>query len=95
MDQILVHMILASHPEKTWTEILPELKALNLNPTSLDAIAKNIKSPQPLETLLNQLNRDFALPLLAQCKKIAQLDNQITPAEQKIIEAIASKKVEL
>ncbi|MEA5604974.1 EcsC family protein [Nostoc sp. UHCC 0252] len=91
MDQILVHMILASHPEKTWTEILPELKALNLNPTSLDAIAKNIKSPQPLDRLLNQLNRDFAIPLLAQCKKIAQLDNQITPAEQKIIEAIANK----
>ncbi|MEH2051529.1 EcsC family protein [Nostoc sp.] len=91
MDQILVHMILASHPEKTWKEILPELKALNLTPTSLDAIAQNIKSPQPLDILLNQLNRDFAIPLLAQCYKIAQLDNQITPVEQKIIEAIANK----
>ncbi|QLE42671.1 hypothetical protein FD723_21030 [Nostoc sp. C052] len=90
-DQILVHMILASHPEKTWKEILPELKALNLTPTSLDAIAQNIKSPQPLDILLNQLNRDFAIPLLAQCYKIAHLDNQITPVEQKIIEAIASK----
>ncbi|MHC5859305.1 EcsC family protein [Nostoc sp.] len=90
-DQILVHMILASHPEKTWKEILPELKALNLTPTSLDAIAQNIKSPQPLDILLNQLNRDFAIPLLAQCYKIAQLDNQITPVEQKIIEAIANK----
>ena len=91
MDQILVHMILASHPEKTWQEILPELKALNLSPTSLDAIAQNIKSPKPFDVLLNQLNRDFAIPLLAQCYKIAQLDNQITAPEQKIIEAIASK----
>ncbi|MEH2288879.1 EcsC family protein [Nostoc sp.] len=91
MDQILVHMILASHPEKTWQQILPELKALNLSPTSLDAIAQNIKSPKPLDVLLNQLNRDFAIPLLAQCYKIAQLDNQITAPEQKIIEAIASK----
>lgn len=91
MDQILVHMILASHPEKTWQEILPELKALNLSPTSLDAIAQNIKSPKPLDVLLNQLNRDFAIPLLAQCYKIAQLDNQITAVEQKIIGAIASK----
>ncbi|MEH1769628.1 MAG: EcsC family protein [Nostoc sp.] len=90
-DQILVHMILASHPEKTWKEILPELKALNLTPTSLDTIAQNIKSPQPLDILLNQLNRDFAIPLLAQCYKIAQLHNQITPVEQKIIEAIANK----
>jgi len=91
MDQILVHMILASHPEKTWEEILPELQAVNLTPSSLDAIAQNIKSPKSLDILLNQLNRDFAIPLLAQCYKIAQLDNKTTPVEQEIIEAIASK----
>jgi uncharacterized protein (DUF697 family) len=91
MDQILVHIILATHPEKTWKEILPELQALNLSPKSLDAIAQNIKSPQPLDTLLNQLTRDFAIPLLAQCKKIAHHDNQTIPDEQKIIRAIANK----
>ncbi|MEH2408771.1 EcsC family protein [Nostoc sp.] len=91
MDQILVHMILASHPEKTWEEILPELQAVNLTPSSLDAIAQNIKSPKSLDILLNQLNRDFAIPLLTQCYKIAQLDNQTTPVEQEIIEAIANK----
>ncbi|PHK13715.1 hypothetical protein VF10_32810, partial [Nostoc linckia z13] len=58
MDQILVHMILASHPEKTWSEILPELQAINLSPASLKAITENIKSPKPLDTLLNQLTRD-------------------------------------
>lgn len=91
MEQILVHMILASHPEKTWKEILPELQAVNLSPTSLDVIAQNIKSPKSLDILLNQLNRDFAIPLLAQCYKIAQLDNKTTPVEQEIIQAIASK----
>ncbi|BAZ29413.1 hypothetical protein NIES4074_18590 [Cylindrospermum sp. NIES-4074] len=91
MDQILVHMILASHPEKTWEEILPELQAINLSDNSLAAIAQNIKSPQPLDSLLNQLNRDFAIPVLAQCNKIAQLDNQITPLEQQIIAKIANK----
>ncbi|AFY33662.1 hypothetical protein [Calothrix sp. PCC 7507] len=91
MDQILVHMILASHPEKTWAEILPELKAVNLSPTSLAAIAEDMQSPQPLDTLLNQLNRDFAIPLLVQCKKIAQLDSQTTPVEQQVIDAIAAK----
>jgi len=91
MDKILVHMILASHPEKTWEKILPELQALNLSPNSLTAIANNIKSPQPLDTLLNQLNRDFAIPLLVQCQRIAQLDNQTTAIEQEIISAIANK----
>ena len=91
MDQILVHMILASHPEKTWEEILPELQTLNLSPNSLDAIARNIKSPKSLDILLNQLNRDFAIPLLTQCYKIAQLDNKTTPVEQHIITAIANK----
>ncbi|PHK27276.1 hypothetical protein VF14_36995, partial [Nostoc linckia z18] len=55
------------------------------------AITENIKSPKPLDTLLNQLTRDFAIPLLAQCRKIAQLDNQTTPVEQEIIDAIANK----
>ncbi|MBC1219342.1 EcsC family protein [Nostoc sp. UCD121] len=91
MDQILVHMILASHPDKTLEEILPELQAVKLSPTSLDAIAQNIKSPKSLDILLNQLNRDFAIPLLVQCQKIAQLDNKTTPLEQEVIAAIARK----
>lgn len=91
MDQILVHMILASNPEKSWSEILPGLQALKLSPDSLEAIAQNIKSPQPLDTLLNQLNRDFAVPLLAQCYRIAQFDGKITPDEQKVIQAITTK----
>jgi uncharacterized protein (DUF697 family) len=91
MDQILVHMILASHPEKSWSEILPSLQSLNLSPTSLEVIATNIKSPQPLDTLLNQLNRDFAFPLLAQCYRIAQVDGVMKPAETRVIEAIATK----
>ena len=91
MDQILVHMLLASHPEKSWSEIMPELQALNFSPTSLKAIANNIKSPQPLDTLLNQLNRDFAVPLLAQCYRIAQLDGKTSAVEARVMEAIATK----
>lgn len=91
MDQILVHTILAGNPEKSWEEILPQLKALNLSPASLKEIAANIKSPQPLDTLLNQLNRDFAVPLIAQCQRIAKVDGVVTPEEAKVIEAIASK----
>jgi uncharacterized protein (DUF697 family) len=91
MDQILVHMILASRPDKSWHEILPELQALNLSPTSLQAIAQNIESPQPLEKLLNQLNPDFAIPLLAQCCRISQQNGVTSPAEQEVIEAIANK----
>ncbi|MGB3639881.1 MAG: hypothetical protein WBA39_20240, partial [Rivularia sp. (in: cyanobacteria)] len=58
---------------------------------SLEAIEQNIKSPQPLDTLLNQLNRDFAAPLLAQCYRIAKLNNETTPVEQNIINAITRK----
>jgi uncharacterized protein (DUF697 family) len=91
MDQILVYMILASNPTKTWSEILPELKALNLSSTSLQRISENIQSPQPLETLLSQLNRDFAFPLLAQCYRIAQINGEISSSEQNVLDAIATK----
>lgn len=91
MDQILVHMILATHPEKSWSEILPELQALNLSPASLETIATNIKSPQPLDTLLAQLNRDFAVPLLAQCYRITQISGVTTPVQARVIATISAK----
>ncbi|NMG10241.1 hypothetical protein [Brasilonema sp. UFV-L1] len=91
MDQILVHFILASYPEKTWEEILPELKTLNFHSTSLEAISENIKSPSPMDALVNQLSRDFAIPLLAQCYKIARIKGEMTPAAQNIMNAIATK----
>jgi len=87
----LVHIVLAGNPDKSWKEILPELQAANLSPASIDAIASHIKSPPFLETLLEQINNDFAVPLLAQCQRIAQLDGVITPAEAKVIDSINKK----
>lgn len=91
VDQILVHMILASYPEKTWEDILPELKALQLDPHSLNVIAANIKSSESLGALLEQLNRDFALPLLAQCRRIAESNGEISVEEANVLNAIAEK----
>ena len=91
MDQILVHIVLAGNPDKSWEDILPELQVANLSPESIDAIAANIKSPPSLETLLEQINSDFAVPLLAQCQKIAHLDGVIMPEEAKVLETINKK----
>jgi uncharacterized protein (DUF697 family) len=91
MDQILVHMILASYPEKTWEAILPDLQSLELQPNSLEAIAENLKTPQPLGALLDQLNQDFAVLTLSRCYTIAQLDGNITAEETKVLEAIGAK----
>lgn len=91
MDQILVHIILAGNPGKTWEQILPELQTLNISPASLEVMATNIKSPPSLDTLLNQINSDFAVSLATQCNKIAQLDGVITSAEAKVLETIINK----
>ncbi|MDF0551933.1 hypothetical protein [Kamptonema sp. UHCC 0994] len=91
MDQILVHQILASYPDKSWSDILPELQELNLTPVTLEAIAANIQSPMPLDQLLEQLNRDYAMAMLARCYTISQLDCVVTEEEQKLMVAIASK----
>ncbi|MBD2041301.1 EcsC family protein [Microcoleus sp. FACHB-672] len=91
MDQILIHVFLAGNPDKTGEELLPELQILNLSPASLEAITANIQSPPSLETLLAQINSDFAVPLLVQCQKIAQLDGVVTPEETQVIETIINK----
>jgi uncharacterized protein (DUF697 family) len=91
MDRILVHMILASYPQKTWDDILPDIEALNLEPSSLKVIESNIQSPEPLDDLLNRLNRDFAIPLLAQCQRIAERDGVVSQSEATVLQAIADK----
>ncbi|HEY9626342.1 MAG TPA: EcsC family protein [Coleofasciculaceae cyanobacterium] len=91
MDQILAHMILASYPDKTWTDILPNLQSLGLHPSSLKAIADNLKSPQPLGALLQQLNEDFNVLTLSRCYAIAQLDGSLSPQETEVLEAISKK----
>ncbi|AFZ34420.1 hypothetical protein Sta7437_0832 [Stanieria cyanosphaera PCC 7437] len=89
IDQILVHMVRASYPNQNWSEILPTIT--KLLPSSVDNIAAELKNPASLDSLLNQLEPDFAPLLLNRCQTLAQLDGTITPAEQEIIDAIAHK----
>lgn len=91
VDQVLVHMVLASYPEKRWEDIVPELRSLKIEEDSLAAIAQHIQSPEPLGALLQQLNCDFAVSLFAQCERIAQQSGTITPEETKILDAIREK----
>lgn len=91
MDQVLAHMLLASYPGKTWDSIVPELKSLNLEPSSLATIEANLRSPQPLNALLDQLNCDFAVPLLVQCRGIAQSTEGVSPQEMEILSAIEKR----
>jgi len=91
MDQILVHVISAGNPDKSWEGILPELEVLNISPASLPVIKTNIKSPPSLDQLLAQLNRDFAMPLLAQCERVVQRDGVTTAEEAKVIQKISQK----
>ena len=91
MDQILVHVIIAGNPEKSWESILPELEILSISPASLAVIKANIKSPPPLDQLLAQLKRDFAMPLLAQCQRVVQQDGVTTSEEAQVIEKISQK----
>lgn len=91
MDQILVHLVIAGKPGKKLAQILPELQSLNLSPASLEAITANPRSLPSMENLLEQLNTDFAISLVAQCRKIAQADGVITPQEDRIIKTIIQK----
>jgi uncharacterized protein (DUF697 family) len=91
MDQILVHVFLAGKPGTTWQQILPELQSLNFSPASVEAITTNLQSPPSLETLLDQISNDFAIPLVAQCQKIVQLDGVVTSEEEKVLAKITNK----
>ena len=91
IDQILVHVILAGNQNRSKENVLTDLRAANLRPESIEAIAEYMDSPFPLEILLTNIKPKFALPLLVQCQKFAMLDGVVTPEESKIIEMIEKK----
>ena len=72
-----MQIILDIYPGKNREEILADLQAVNLSHESLQAIAENIKSPQSLDELVKKLSSDFALPLLARCREIAQIEHSL------------------
>ncbi|AFY78250.1 uncharacterized protein associated with GTPases [Pleurocapsa sp. PCC 7327] len=91
IDQILVHILIAGNPDKTWESIFPELKSFNLSPISLETISNNINLLPSLDTLLDRLDEDFAVVLLSKCQNIARLDGVITAEEAQIIETVRKK----
>ncbi|MCA6575142.1 MAG: hypothetical protein IM537_06935 [Pseudanabaena sp. M57BS1SP1A06MG] len=91
IDQILVHVILAGNQGRSKESVLVNLKAANLRPESIDAIAEYMDSPLPLEMLLKDIKPEYALSLFAQCQNFAMLDGIMTPEEAKVIEMIHQK----
>ena len=91
IDQILVHVILAGNQGKSKESVVADLKAANLRPESINAIAEYMDAPLPLEVLLKDIKPEYALSLFAQCQKFAMLDGIMTPEEAQVIEMIHQK----
>lgn len=91
VDQLLAHMVQASDPTLTGAAIAPKLTALKLSQETADQIAQHISDLPPLNTILAQLNPDFAVLALSRCDAIARIDGVVTPAEQAILKALTQK----
>ncbi|MCU0544116.1 MAG: restriction endonuclease [Oscillatoriaceae cyanobacterium Prado104] len=99
MDWILVYVVYASKKITRWDEFLPDLQAANLHPKSLAEIeaVKNQSQLLPkLDVLLEQLELDFAEPLLKRCTETIEADGEINEREGKILlkiqRAVLSKR---
>lgn len=92
IDQILTHMYLASQPDKSWSEVVAGLQQSPVNLELSTDIAHHLERQVPLDQLLDQLQSEFALPVLSRCYNMAKAHgNQITPAEQAILNQIATR----
>ncbi|MEG3900620.1 hypothetical protein QUB19_00095 [Microcoleus sp. B4-C5] len=87
MDWILVYVVYTTQKFTRWDELLPQLQAANLNPKSLaeiEAVKNKSKLPPKLDILLEQLELDFAEPLLKRCTEMIEADGEINEQEGKI-----------
>ncbi len=89
MDKILAQMVRISYPDEDWNEILPQIK--EISPASVATIATNIKQPQDLAVLLEELMPEFAPLTLSRCYEIAMSNGSITLREQEVLSQIAVK----
>jgi hypothetical protein len=95
MDQILMHIIVAGDPGKTWSDLSPNLTHYQFSDASIEAIKATAESPPLLSTLLDQINPDFAASLIAQCQRLANADGILTTAESAALEQIIQAKTML
>ena len=82
---------MAGNQGKSKESVVADLKAANLRPESINAIAEYMDAPLPLEILLGNIKPEYALSLFAQCQKFAMLDGIMTPEEAQVIEMIHQK----
>lgn len=87
-QRILTHIARAGNPDAQWTQIENELKTLGLNDVALQIMADEWMAPHQLEDLLAKLDCAFSLSLLAQSRRIAELDGTVSPQEQQIMSII-------
>ncbi|MEN9565133.1 MAG: hypothetical protein RLZZ69_329, partial [Cyanobacteriota bacterium] len=89
MDRILAHMVQVSYPDRTWAEILPQVKTIS--PSSVETIAVNLEQRHDLSALLKELIPEFASLTWKRCYEIAISQGNITPEEQEVLSQIAIK----
>lgn len=91
MDRILTHVVVAAYPHQVWEDFAAELTPLNLSPGTLQVIQQEVDNPSPLEDLVSQLDAEFAVFLLAQCQRIAELDGVVSDTEAAVLKTIADQ----
>lgn len=95
IDQILTHMYLASQPSRSWAEVVAGLQQSTVasEDSGLSAnIAQHLEQQVPLSQLLDQLQPEFALPVLSRCYNMAKAHGRgITDKEQAILNQIADR----
>jgi uncharacterized protein (DUF697 family) len=92
MNQILLNFIIPEKPDKSWQEIESQLNLLNLSSESISVLKEFNNSQTDLDTLLEKLDENFALPLYIQCEIIISINEENKNTEQlKFMEKIKQK----
>ncbi|MEM9219121.1 MAG: hypothetical protein AAGD25_32905 [Cyanobacteria bacterium P01_F01_bin.150] len=85
MDQVFAHILKAGNPDKDWPQLMPILEDLHFNPASIQLIAQYLDNPSDFDSLIGQINPEFAIPLVAQCQKLVNADGRQTYEEKQLL----------
>lgn len=90
MDEILLHVYQAGQPNKSIAEIKEDVAKLPISSDTLARLEEDLDALKPLDELLEQVDHEFAVVLIAQCDNLIEADGIITPEEESLIQKISA-----
>lgn len=88
--QLFTYLLQVGHPNEQlhWDGLQPKLQTLHFDDELITGIESTLKSPQSLDTLMDELDADIAAIALPKAVSLALMDRQVNDSENHVLNTL-------